>query len=461
MFDYMCRWACLGIFFASLSRTNVDRTASLEAIRSGQFVEAAPSVIQCIFLFFGSTFFLFIKAKLGAKPFLIATILACICLDVCLCTASLYPYPLYDIGRLVVVPIAFHSALAIFFAATVWPSTVTTQYTTSLRAILDPISTFLSEHRRMLQMEPSASNLPASVELLRSLVNKSETGCAAASAWFPLLQRDILWGRFAPADVGGLQWWTRRIITNAQGLNIYYTLIEPTREAWPRTPGVSIPGTRAASPVASSRNSIVQTPQQEDTKEGMERMSSPLTNLGGDKSFGESVSRRRNVGHELESRLPSPLHTTFTRHIRDAFRKRHPHERHRQRSVNHDDHWHFSLLQLAHTSLDHQLKGAGDEGVVGVFESHRYHELESTRLAPMSLELTGQFTQLLSDACDEILGETKKALDGFIEWLAELRTGVWESRGREDKRRKDRLAYFENAKSKLDMVVETFRKDKR
>ncbi|KAI0697464.1 hypothetical protein BC835DRAFT_1504792 [Cytidiella melzeri] len=471
-------WSCLGLFLANLTRVNVVPAASLSDIRSGQYLETAPSVIQSLFLFFGSTFFLYLKGKRGPGPFFLPTILACICLDVCLCTAALWPYAFYDIGKLVVIPLALHSALAIFFAATFFPSTVTAQYTASIRAVLDPISTFLDEHRKILQMDPSSEEFSAAVGAVGGLLNKSEGGLATAATWYRLLERDIVWGRFAPADVGGLHWSVRRIVTRGNGMNVFFTLIEPTREKWPQTPAPSGPGTpvrsRAASPTASSRNSFMQPQNAED-----ENNSIALTNLRRSKvpskpssvrlerhDTNDSAARRRLTGHRDADGTMSPLHLTSTRHFHDLF---HRHRQTRVRSPDHDDHMHLSLLQMAHSLsfpsmpfFDHHFQGGGSESTVGMFESQRYLALESTRLSSNeSPELTNHFVKLLGEACDGMLEESQKGLEQIKVWLAGVRAGRWESKGQVEKRRKETLDCLDGVKSELDAEIDRFRKDTR
>jgi hypothetical protein len=90
------RWASLGIKLASLARAHTNHGASIHEILAGNYIEAAvslayppkvhskvalqPSIVNAIFLFFGSAFFLYIKAQRGPGPFAAATVLACICL---------------------------------------------------------------------------------------------------------------------------------------------------------------------------------------------------------------------------------------------------------------------------------------------------------------------------------------------------------------------------------------------
>jgi hypothetical protein len=128
------RWACLGIKLASLARSHTVYTATLDEILSGKYIEAAvssiwppnfpfkllsqPSIINAIFLFFGSSFFLYIRAQQGPGPFSPATNFACICLgksctsfgsaqaglvprtDISLTTSALFPYANYKVSCL-------------------------------------------------------------------------------------------------------------------------------------------------------------------------------------------------------------------------------------------------------------------------------------------------------------------------------------------------------------------------
>lgn len=398
-----------------------------------------------------------------------------------MCTAALYPYPFYNIGKAVVVPLAFHAALSVFFAATVFPSTVTAQYTTAIRAVLEPLDTFLQAHRDILKLDPSSPEFAASAGSLRGLVNKSEGGLAAAGVWFRLLQRDIVYGRFAPADVGRLQWWVRRIVTRAEGMNIYFTLIEPTREKFPITPAPTAPGTprtvpatpvrtREPSPVRSSRSSATHTAESDGhgRDHPSDALRSPsITRLDDEK---DSVRRRkagihgrgRERGHEQ-----SMLHVALTRRVREAF-SGHGHHKRTQAPDSHDHHLHLSLLQFAHAltfpsivSSDHLHHPPG-EAAVGVYESQRYVTLEATRLTfPNYPELTDQFTKLLGEACDELLDTCRAGLEDVQRWLAGVRSASWGSREKVEARRKERLECMERGKRELDEVIERFRKDKR
>lgn len=442
-----CSWSCLGLFLANLSRTHVDYGASLDSIITGQYIEAGPAVIQAVFLFFGSAFFLYLKARLGPGPFLVPTILACICLDVCLCTAALFPYPFYDIGKAVVVPLAFHSAFAIFFSATVFPSTITAQYTASIGRVLDPLNNALAEHRRILTLDPSSEEFAALAQTLRDTVNKSEGALAPSAVWLRLLPRDIVWGRFSPSDVASIQYWVRRIVTRAEGMNIYFTLIDPTREKFPVTPAPTVPNTptRGNTPASSRASSPVRGMRRERSTDLLEYPTRTTTR--------ESTAPRRR-GRQ-SGQPTSPLHSAIARHFPHLSGK---HSRHSQPRGGHDSHLHFSLLELAHT-----LAVAPDaESAVGVFESQRYLALEATRLShSQSPELTARFTDLLGQSCDELIGGCQKGLASLKEWLAGVRRADFGGKKKVEQRRADRLKNIEEVHEELLQIIDLFRQDKR
>lgn len=77
-------YACLATFFASLARKNrlpKSETNMLAAL-NGEYIETGPSAICATFLAVGVAFALYLKVKFGPSPFLFATILACITLDI-------------------------------------------------------------------------------------------------------------------------------------------------------------------------------------------------------------------------------------------------------------------------------------------------------------------------------------------------------------------------------------------
>lgn len=94
------RWSCLGIRLADLARVNTNHSVTFIQATSGEYIEPAPTVILGVFIFVGTTFLLYLRARQGPGPYLFATILSCICLDITLTTSVLIPYPYYDVSTL-------------------------------------------------------------------------------------------------------------------------------------------------------------------------------------------------------------------------------------------------------------------------------------------------------------------------------------------------------------------------
>ena len=381
---------------------------------------------------------------MGPGPYLIPSIMGCICLDVTLATASLFPFPFYDIGRAVVVPVACHSALAVVGAALIFPSTITAQYAASIGRVLDPVEAFLAQHRAVLRMETSSEAFADAVKGLRTLVDKAENGMAPTAVWLRSLKRDVVWGRFAPADIATLQWSLRRIVTRAEGMNIYFGLIDPTRERFPVTPAPTVPNTpvltRSNTPVASRSGSPV--------RGRRERSSDVLDQV----TTRESMHHRRKHGG-----ASSPLHAAIARHLRHLSRGG-GHGQHKH-SSHHDNHLHLSLLELAHALSP---RSPDSEGAVGVFESQRYIALEETRLShAQSPEMTAQFTALLSESCDALLETSREGLLAVKEWVTGVRRADWGSKKKVERVRQERLKVIEEVRDRLENVITVFRKDKR
>ena len=431
---------------AHLARNHIDYNATLAQVITGQYIEAGPAVIQAIFLFIGSAFFLYLKARLGPGPFLVPCIMGCICLDTCLSTAALFPYPYYKIGKGVFIPIAFHSALSIFVSATVFPQTITCQYTAAIGRVLDPLGQFLDKHKVILKMDPSSDEFAAGAKELKGLVDKSESGMGPTAIWLRLLPRDIIWGRFSPGDISALQSSIRRIVTRAEGMNIYFTLIDPTRERFPVTPATTQPNT----PVLTRSN----TP-------AVSRSSSPVRGRRDRRSADvlEQV-QTRDSAYRRQGGAASPLHQAIARHLRHLSRTRthHSHRHAHQHSGYHDNHLHLSLLEMAHT-----LSARPDaESAVGVFESQRYLNLEATRLSHrQSPEMTAQFTELLGEACEDLLGASKDGLVAVKEWVTGVRRADWGSRHKVEKMRQERKQKLEEVRNHVHRIIDEFRTDKR
>jgi hypothetical protein len=114
-----------------LARNNTNHNASIASIFNGDYLEAGvgfahtfstlvltftqPTAIMAVFLFIGSAFMLYLKAKQGPGPFLFATVLACLSIgqycacrfwfhalnfgtDINITTGVLFPYDNFKVG---------------------------------------------------------------------------------------------------------------------------------------------------------------------------------------------------------------------------------------------------------------------------------------------------------------------------------------------------------------------------
>ncbi|KAN0123038.1 Protein of unknown function (DUF2422) domain containing protein [Russula decolorans] len=396
-------WASLGIKLASLARAYTDHTAAINDILAGKYIEAAPSVVNAIFLFFGSAFFLYIKARRGPGPFASSTILACICLDITLTTSALFPYAYYKPGQAVVVPVALHSALAIASSVFIFPTSVAAQYTTGLRAVISPLNACFRQHLSLLEIPTTSQEF--SPKAVRASASKAEGALAPLAASARLLTRDISWGRFSGKDLDGMREKVQRLVMRAHGMNVYFSLTDPTRERFPVTPDPSRPGSPAAgTPNVSRPSSPSRAEESSNASPGL----APRSTAG-----CSQVEVGQHRGRPVAQRHPHfevdcPSHSVKSHFYGTLFR------RHHQR------HSHVSLLSCIHNH-DHLR-----EHVVGVFESQRYLDLESQHFAhPLAAYYTERSTALLRQSCEPLLRACNSCLDQLDMWLRTSRHNHW------------------------------------
>ena len=411
---------------------------------TGEYIEAGPAVICAIWVFLGVTFFLYIKARKGPGPYLIPSVFGAVTIDIAFITAVLIPYPYYTIGKVIVLPLVLHCGLCILASATIFPSTITAQYAAALSHSLEPLETALREHRTALNMSATVPEFAATVEKITGLVSKAEGGLGPAAASHRLIKNDIVFGRFAPSDVGSMQEFGRRLVIRANGLSIFYTLIDPTRERFPVTPLPSKPNTPVMTPVSSRRQSFSRpstpTPASPDPRSDPESVAwgrSPPTSRPPSPGFEAKDRGRLRQRAMRERKNPSgsmsSLRLTISRHLHLGLRK------HEEDSQN--QRLHFSLLHLAHSLSVPHATIPHSESAVAVFESQRYLALEATRLShPDSPEVTETFVFLLGESCEGLLGASADAIKEARGWIQGVRSGWFESKRTAEQRRAEKLA---------------------
>ncbi|KAG6918461.1 hypothetical protein DXG01_014088 [Tephrocybe rancida] len=332
-------WSCLGIKFADLARTNRNTTVGLADVVHGGYIEVAPTIILGVFLFLGSMAICFFKAHKGPGPYIFPCVFACICLDISITTSVLFPFPYYKVGQVVVIPLAFHSAIALLTSICVFPTTISAHFTNSLSNVLSPLLTTLTHHKTVLGTSTRDPSFPEVSALAATTVAEADAGLSPLAASARLLQSDLIYGRYAPGDFQAFHDLARRAAVRANGMGVYFLLVDPTRPRFPATPAPSMP----TSPALSRQPSI------DAGHEGL-------------------VMKKRHSHSQPQPQPSSPLHSRTSSHV----------------NINLNKHVHHSLLHFHHHGRKH-------ENAVGVFESQRYMNLEMNRFNdPFAEEYTAQ-----------------------------------------------------------------------
>ncbi|KAI6044608.1 hypothetical protein EDC04DRAFT_2561114 [Pisolithus marmoratus] len=421
-------WECLGFKLADLARTVHVIDPTTTNVVSGQYLQTAPSIIIAVFFFFGSVFYMYVRARQGPGPFLFACILGCLGMDISFITGVLYPYPYYGIGQLILVPLAFHSAVALLTSILVFPSSLSTIFTTRLQWVLSPLADAIKEHHEHLAADVTSPSFSAAP--ITAAVDKAEGVLAQVAAARRFLRLDVIYCRIAPMDYNEMHRLAKRLVIVANGLGVYYTLIDPTRERFPITPAQSNHGTPVNTPAPSRPSSPDLS--HSHTREG---------------SLSDVIHKRRcRPGSAPPSGSSSP----------------HPFRRH---SYKHSSHYsHHSILHnnLLHVAVSRIPR---TEPVVGVFESYRYLNLEATRFShPDSEKYIARSTELLSTSCHGLLTTCEAVLRESCDWLAHVREhrfDFWVNAEEKNRIREARIRKFEGLLRELSQELDEFTIKKR
>lgn len=359
------------------------------------------------------------------------------------------------------LPIALHSGLALFFSATVFPSTVSSFYISKCHGVLLPLRSTLQEHRRLLQASTESSDFNPT--RASGLAAASEGALIPVASALYLLKRDVVWGRFSPSDFAKLHGHARRLVVRATGMCAYFGAIDPTRERFPKTPtaGTSVPGTPPQSTSTPSRpTSVYREATETDVTshvplEQTSTMDSSITPATSETLPDSPLqpgsiqnARRRNVGtrHPHFSEPISP--STHRGHIHHR-----PHHRHKHPMS------HGPLLPLV------RGKHNPNQSPVGLYESIRYADLEEKFSHPSAASNTERFHLLLRESCDDMLGITDETIETIDGWLntvtSKSRFKFWRNKVEYQKTEQERVVGYVQVKEKLDRVLEVFEKEKR
>lgn len=458
-------WVCLGVFLANLARTNTNLAVTFNQALSGDYIQAAPTVIIGVFLFLGSAFFLYIKARLGPGPYLFPTIFACICIDIGLTTAVLFPFPYYLVGKTIIIPICFHSALALLGSILIFPSTISAQYTTRLQLMLTPFISALDMHSEILGLPIPSEEFQALASKISSTIDAAEGGLVPLAASLRLLNRDIIWCRFAPNDFAVFQQLGRRLAGRANGMSLYFTLADPSSNRFPVTPVASRGNTPGPSTPLVSRPPSLERGES-TSKVHLQREGTITENMGeGESPVAEgsapdgTKTPRSTRGRKLV--LSLSRRTSLERIRTGGSQPSSP----IVTSAHHHHHHHHHHHGQLHHALLHMSLGRKREHAVGVFESQRYLNLEAKRLHDPHSEMhTQRMTRMLEECCADLLAAARDGLIGVKDWLGTVRDARLRSfvnAPATEIQKQSRLDAVQRLRYRVASALEGFRNDKR
>ena len=239
---------------------------------------------------------------------------------------------------------------------------------------------------------------------MRTETKKVEGALIPLAAAARLLKSDLIYGRFAPEDFRTFQNLFRRLAGRADGLGVYWTLVDPGRERFPGTanptPAGTVPGTphrgmsrptsRAGSPERGEGSvhggdAGVETGPRSVPMVRSETMATSTSRLRPSLITGPlGHSHSRSVHSVAHSHVH--LHSPLVSHTHSHDGQHHHHHHHHL--------LHSSLLALARS----RARARKPEYAVGTFESQRYLNLEMTRLHdPHEDEYTENTVDLLRE----------------------------------------------------------------
>ncbi|SOV05536.1 uncharacterized protein UDID_07553 [Ustilago sp. UG-2017a] len=263
-------WSIIAIALSYAVRNNKLPRAQTDislAIQ-GHYIEPRASIVCALFLAVGSAVVLYVKIRFGPGPFLFASVLSCILLNICLTYAPLYPFPFYTLGQSVVVPLAVKAAINTLISIVFFPKSVNSQFVERLVAVLNPIADACGDQVNLLHTSPldtpsdsqdarkpgAANKEGFNFEFIANKLSAAEGGLMPLAMSSRLLTREISFGLANGDDLKALERLTRSLVAPADGWSYYYSSIKADiRSAhFPKTPVPS----RLATPAITPRTSL-------------------------------------------------------------------------------------------------------------------------------------------------------------------------------------------------------------
>ncbi|KAF8901456.1 hypothetical protein CPB84DRAFT_1815176 [Gymnopilus junonius] len=454
LFLFMCSlmwaWCCLGIFLADLARHVRVPHATLAQVIDGKYIEAAPSVIIGIFIFFGSALLLWFRANRGPGPFFIACVFAALTMDICLTTAVLFPFPFYLIGSSIMIPLSLHSALSLLGCLVIFPSTITAQFTSSLSISMGPVLVMLAGNCKLLATSISSPDFSPLLVTVKKDTKSCESSLVPLANARRLLKGDWIYGRFSPKDFVAFQGMLKRLAARADGLSVYFSLVDPSREKFPGTMQVTPVPTTFNSPRGDLSRATSRAPSRAPSRPPSRPPSIGERPSENPEQAPEEIPASPTSVHRLSHAYShhkhphSKSHSTTHSHLflHDSVVSHHRHHSHNER------HSHGLHHRLLHSSLmDLRLKR--EEYAVGTFESQRYMNLESTGIFdPFEF---AQWNEKIQGFCTPLLEACSLGMTTVRDWMMTSRDGRATTR---EIKRKERVKKIREVR---DLVAEALR----
>lgn len=339
-------------------------------------------------------------------------------------------------GKYVVIPIAFHSAIALVCSAFVFPETVNAQFIKRFRSVFLPLCKAMRTQQKIFEVSPLSDDFDPTPFFTQ--VTAAEGALAPLAATSRLMKRDISWGRFGSKDFSRLHELVRRMTVRANGMAFYFKIMDSSANRQPGTPAFSLLNTPAPTPPASRPPSPTRSAQS---------LSLSRTNTSSNVSVASapaSIRHRHQHRHSAHNSLYQSALNFYHTHHRNS---RQHHHRHR-----------FNPSSLFHDVFDRS-----EEGAVGVFESQRYLNLETRLMHPNAEEVIpqvvghlGESSSGLTECCADALDHLARVFDRmnqdrFWKLFCRERERTWE----------ETIRYDEEMRAKLRSVLEEFRQKKR
>ena len=247
----------------------------------------------------------------------------------------------------------------------------------------------------------------------RTLVQASEGALAPLAGSSRLMRKSVVWwSRFAPGDFGVMHEMLRRLSVRANGMAFYFRIMDPARHKFPGTV------TPMPSPNGTPGTATRMTTRSHTPTVALSRTSSVMPTSPDGKAL---QSRRYRQGYHYFSRSHRSVHGHH-------HHQRQHHHHHTPISLPFFHSHHAStLLQEALSrsrspTLDHS-QPQSHEGLVGVFESQRYLNLETRFAHPDAEALLGQMMSLLNESVGDLLETCASAMEVVGTWFGDVGKG--------------------------------------